>query len=158
PAVGLLTRRSRGADASWSAEASAVAAPLVEQMAAGWRAGRRPLAEEFLDRNPALRDHVEVALRLVYEEGCLREEVGEPVAPRRTLERSPRWKDELGVLLDCHRILGPEATAPDFPRAGEEIGGFSLLAELGRGALGRVFLASQPDLADRPVVVKVTPI
>src|SRR5262249_52648337 len=32
-----------------------------------------------------------------------------------------------------------------------------LLAELGRGALGRVFLAVQPFLADRPVVLKMTP-
>src|SRR5262249_5708876 len=34
---------------------------------------------------------------------------------------------------------------------------FRLLAELGRGAHGRVFLASQPALADRPVALKVTP-
>src|SRR5262249_50524145 len=30
-------------------------------------------------------------------------------------------------------------------------------ADLGRGASGRIFLASQPSLADRPVVLKVTP-
>src|SRR5207244_12851253 len=34
---------------------------------------------------------------------------------------------------------------------------FLLLAELGRGVHGRVFLASQPSLADRPVVLKLTP-
>ena len=39
---------------------------------------------------------------------------------------------------------------------GEVLGGFRLLAELGRGASGRIFLASQPSLADRPMVLKVT--
>jgi serine/threonine protein kinase len=36
------------------------------------------------------------------------------------------------------------------------LGEFRLLAELGHGALGRVFLAVQPSLADRPVVLKPT--
>ncbi len=37
------------------------------------------------------------------------------------------------------------------------LGPFLLLAELGRGNSGRTFLASDPGLADRPVVVKVIP-
>ncbi len=44
-----------------------------------------------------------------------------------------------------------------FPQVGELLAGFRLLAELGRGAAGRVFLAAQPSLGDRPVVLKVTP-
>jgi hypothetical protein len=43
------------------------------------------------------------------------------------------------------------------PEAGGEFLGFRLEAELGRGALGRVFLARQGDLADRRVAAKVTP-
>ncbi|MFL5341597.1 MAG: serine/threonine-protein kinase, partial [Gemmataceae bacterium] len=41
------------------------------------------------------------------------------------------------------------------PPAGSEFLGFRLLEELGRGAFGRVFLAQQGDLADRPVALKV---
>jgi serine/threonine protein kinase/Flp pilus assembly protein TadD len=48
------------------------------------------------------------------------------------------------------------AAAARMPNAGEEFAGFRLLRELGRGAFGRVFLAEQTDLADRPVVLKVT--
>src|SRR5262245_53250289 len=106
PGCGLMNASSRSAGPSWSVEASAVAAPFVEQMAAGWRAGRRPLAEEFLDREPRLRNQVEVAIRLVYEEICLREQFGLPIEPDEIIARFPRWRDELGVLLDCHRILG----------------------------------------------------
>ena len=46
---------------------------------------------------------------------------------------------------------------PDFPSIGETLGDFVLLLELGRGAVGRVFLASEQGVAGRPVVLKVTP-
>jgi serine/threonine protein kinase/Tfp pilus assembly protein PilF len=39
---------------------------------------------------------------------------------------------------------------------GEELFGFRLRAELGRGAFARVFLAEQAELAGRPVVLKVS--
>ncbi|HEY1377014.1 MAG TPA: serine/threonine-protein kinase, partial [Gemmataceae bacterium] len=42
------------------------------------------------------------------------------------------------------------------PGVGDEFHGFRLEAELGRGAFGRVFLARQLDLADRPVALKVS--
>jgi serine/threonine protein kinase/Flp pilus assembly protein TadD len=42
------------------------------------------------------------------------------------------------------------------PSAGDEVAGFRLVRELGRGAFGRVFLAEQLDLDRRPVVLKVT--
>lgn len=45
---------------------------------------------------------------------------------------------------------------PQFPRIGEIFSGYSLIAELGRGALARVYLARQPDLASRLVVLKVS--
>jgi serine/threonine protein kinase/tetratricopeptide (TPR) repeat protein len=41
------------------------------------------------------------------------------------------------------------------PEAGTELFGFQLLAELGRGAFARVFLAEQENLARRRVVLKV---
>ena len=42
------------------------------------------------------------------------------------------------------------------PSVGEELAGFRLLAVLGGGAEGKVFLAAQTNLADRPVVLKIT--
>ena len=54
-------------------------------------------------------------------------------------------------MLDLRDALDVDA-GPDYPRPGERVGEFCLLAELGRGRRGRVFLARQPALADRPVV------
>jgi serine/threonine protein kinase/predicted Zn-dependent protease len=42
------------------------------------------------------------------------------------------------------------------PETGSDFLGFHLDAELGRGAFGRVYLARQGDLADRPVALKVS--
>ncbi len=44
-----------------------------------------------------------------------------------------------------------------FPKIGERFLDFRIRAELGRGAFGRVYLAQQGDLADRPVALKVAP-
>src|SRR6476659_2141476 len=43
------------------------------------------------------------------------------------------------------------------PKAGQRFLHFDLLRELGRVVFGRVFLARQTDLAERPVALKVTP-
>ncbi len=45
---------------------------------------------------------------------------------------------------------------PLLPEVGESFAGFQLIGNLGRGAFGRVYLARQGDLADRPVALKVS--
>ena len=127
----------------------------VEEMVAAWRRGERPLAEDILARHPDLGD--DAAIRLIYEEVCLRQEVGEDVDPAEIARRFPQWCDELAMLLDCRRLMESAPARVVFPHVGELLAGFRLIAELGRGAAGRVFLAAQPSLGDRPVVVKVTP-
>jgi serine/threonine protein kinase/tetratricopeptide (TPR) repeat protein len=54
----------------------------------------------------------------------------------------------------CHRLV--EAVTA-LPEVGTELLGFRLLAELGQGGIGRVYLAQQEDLANRLVVLKVSP-
>jgi Tfp pilus assembly protein PilF len=130
---------------------------LAGEMAAAWRRGEDTPAESYLAGHPELLDRPEEAVRLVYEEVCLRQERGAVVAADELVRRFPRWADELTVLLDCHRLMQSHPTAPQFPAVGESLGDFRLVAELGRGAQGRVYLATQAALADRPVVLKVTP-
>jgi tetratricopeptide (TPR) repeat protein len=123
-----------------------------------WRQGERPLPEEFLARHPGLWDHPEAAADLLYEELCLRQEYGPEVPAEQVLARFPQWRSQLELLLDCQRLFGPLPVAPRFPAAGEALGDFLLLAELGRGAHARVFLASQLSLGAREVVLKVAPL
>src|SRR5262245_21704009 len=110
-------------------------------MAAAWRRGECSSAEDFLKRHPELLDSTEVALRLIYEEVCLRQEQGDEAAAEELLRRFPRWASELTVMLDCHRLVRVHLAPPHFPTVGESLGDFRLIGELGRSTQGRVFLA-----------------
>ena len=60
------------------------------------------------------------------------------------VSRFPQWRDELELLLDCDRLLGPLSRTAILPEVGEQLGPFRLLAELGRGASGKTYLAAEP--------------
>lgn len=151
---GVGSRRSTHAEAGDTGFAPVSSASRqIALMVEAWRRGERPLAEEILDQHPELSD--EDAVRVIFEEFCLREELGVDADPADIVRRFPQWGNELEVLIDCHRLMESNTTAI-FPEVGEVFAGFRLLSELGRGASGRVFLAEQPSLADRPVVLKVT--
>ena len=129
---------------------------LIADMTRDWREGKRPLAEDYFNRHPWLWNHPQAAIELIYEEVCLRSQYQDTACWEQIVERFPQWKDQLQLLLECHHIVGTLAGPPRFPVVGEKLGEFKLTSELGRGAQGRVFLARQSYLADRPVVVKVT--
>jgi eukaryotic-like serine/threonine-protein kinase len=125
----------------------------VHAMASAWSRGEHVSAEELLACHPGLGD--EAAIRLIYEEVCLRRESGQDVATTEVLNRFPRWKDELEVLLGCDRMLRPFSRVAMFPHVGEDLGPFRLLAELGRGASGKTYLAAEPALGNRLIVLKL---
>jgi tetratricopeptide (TPR) repeat protein len=144
-----------GEDDSWLS--SSVSADLVEQFAEAWSRGECPSVETFLAGLAPGDVDEETSVRLIYEEMCLRRSAGRAMSSDEVGRRFPEWCGKLERLLDCERLLAGPAAPSGFPEVGDEIGPFRLLSELGRGALGRVFLAAQPALSDRPVVVKVTP-
>ena len=129
---------------------------LAIEMEAAWKRGERLLVEHYLARHPKLAQS-EGVIRLIYEEACLRQERGDKDAQDQLARRFPRWARELAVMLDCHNLVHARLAPADFPNVGESLGDFALLAELGRGKESRVFLARQSTLANRPVVIKVTP-
>jgi eukaryotic-like serine/threonine-protein kinase len=57
-----------------------------------------------------------------------------------------------------HQVLSSslfEEPSPLLPRVGDELFGFELVEEIGRGGFGGVYLARERALADRPVALKV---
>ena len=77
--------------------------------------------------------------------------------------RSVPGDDGLGSLLRGGGWLASEESvrvravhSRKLPRAGDEVMGFRLVRELGRGAFARVFLAEQIALAERRVAVKIS--
>lgn len=90
---------------------------------------------------------------MIAEELALRHEIGVGVDLIELRQRFPQWQEQVTILARCHHLLA----GPKFPDVGESIGDFQLQAELGRGAVGRVYLATQPSLAGRPVVLKLSP-
>jgi serine/threonine protein kinase len=130
---------------------------VAGEMRRRWRAGQQPVAEEFFSRRPELLQRPEAAVELIYEEYCLRQSAGDEGVEEEVLRRFPQWAGPLRVMLDCHRrLLQSDRDRPRFPTVGSDVGDFRLLDELARGTRGRVFLATQTTLADRPVVLKVT--
>jgi serine/threonine protein kinase/tetratricopeptide (TPR) repeat protein len=125
----------------------------VQAMALAWSRGERVLADDVLARLPGLGD--EETVRLIYEEVSLRRESGEDVATTEVVSRYPRYKDELEVLLGCDRMLRPFSRVALFPSVPGELGPFRLITELGQGASGMTYLAEEPALGGRFVVLKV---
>ncbi len=152
-----LHRDSFASGAPASDRAASLSERLAAELAERWRRGERPCAEEYLQRYPDLWRDPEAAADLIYEEVCLRQDLGEAGAAADALRRFPQWRAALEMLFRFHQLLDVAPAAPRFPRAGERLGEFELLEELGHGAHGRVFLAAQPALAGRLVVLKLTP-
>ena len=75
-----------------------------------------------------------------------------------TLSPSALARAGAGETID-HGGRRPAPAVADavlFPRKGDGIGGFRLVAELGRGAFGRVFLAEESGLGNRAVALKIS--
>src|SRR5687768_5274630 len=67
--------------------AEALAERLAGEMGDAWRQGICPTAEEYMDRHPDLGDHPRAAVRLIYEEVCLRQEAGQELASSEVVRR-----------------------------------------------------------------------
>jgi serine/threonine protein kinase len=134
----------------------------VSEIIESWRRGEAPDARIALSKNPPLQGNKSVVLGLAYEEYCLRTEAGEELPTSNFCDNFPSVRHSLQRLLEVHHYLRTEASddAPDkrisWPQRGDDLLGFRIIEELGRGAIGRVFLAKQPALGNRLVVLKLS--
>lgn len=120
------------------------------------------------DALAVLAEHPDVAatraavIDLALEDYCRRETAGEAIPPKTFARKFPRHAASILHLLQLRQFLdehGQELSqaAPTWPEVGDDWRGFQLLEELGRGARSRVYLAAQPAVGYRFVVLKVTP-
>src|SRR5437762_2920341 len=113
-------------DQQRGAVAESLLPQLLAELTAAWERGERLRAEDLLSRHPQLWDRPESAVRLIYEEICLREDHGEQVNPLEVIRRFPSWKSELEVLCACHGLFQTITAPPSFPEPGEMLGEFLL--------------------------------
>ncbi len=130
-----------------------------------WMHGETRRLDGYRQRFPGLFEDGESLAALTYEEYRLRLQAGESPTPEEYHQRYGvdlhAWPPRAQVVesqLTPTQIAPPPDKPPvarGLPEPGTEFLGFRLIAELGRGAFGRVFLARQGELADRPVVLKI---
>jgi serine/threonine protein kinase/Flp pilus assembly protein TadD len=118
--------------------------------------------EALLARWPTNPATDQDAASLIFEDFCRRRQEDPGVSLADYQQRFPEHRESLASLVRQEAFLkslgGSEASSPRFslPDVGDRLFGFRLLHELGRGSFARVFLASQDELASRPVVLKVS--
>ncbi|TWT94549.1 serine/threonine-protein kinase [Stieleria varia] len=138
-------------------------------------------ASRYIDAYPDVFAEEHCLLQITYEEYRLRRLHGEDVQATTVASRygidGSRWielplgddseVDACGNQCDNKgdatsrrytpgRSSGEQPT--EYPHVGDLFASYQLVAQLGEGAFSRVFLARQSDLADRFVVLKVTPL
>ena len=124
-----------------------------------WRSGERCLVEKLLQLFPLPNDpsSSDAVLTLICHERILREESGEAPTIEEYQHRFPQLADALGIQWEIDALLSskePEITVDDAkPALVKRIGRYEVLSELGRGAMGVVFLAWDPQLK-RKIAIK----
>jgi serine/threonine protein kinase len=151
PPDGSRTFVLKSASDSAPAELNTPLVSLLAEFQAEWRTGGAPRVETVFQRNPELLDCPEAGLRLIYEEICQRRAFGEEVSLGELYNRFPRWYSQLLPLLN------DQSFDTSFDDENAFFPTFEVMAELGHGSGGRVYLARQTPLGKRLVVLKVIP-
>jgi eukaryotic-like serine/threonine-protein kinase len=158
-AVSRIDSTACPCDEQGLSEASRVALAIKDR----WRAGETPDVARTLESHPELRRYRSVVLDLACQEFRLRVQAGEELDAEAFSQRFPSLQKSLYFLVGAHYQLSLD---PDFqalqnllpwPQSGDHFLQFNLIAEIGRGTFGRVFLATEPSLGNRRIVVKIAP-
>jgi serine/threonine protein kinase/Flp pilus assembly protein TadD len=146
-------------------EARSIKRELLSEFRAEASRGESVRPEDVLPRWPTdAKDDLDFA-SLLFEDYHQRRRRGEKPSVDEYSQRFPEHQQSLSQLVSRHEFLmsfsdgdGSDSKGPllGLPGIGDEVFGFRLRGELGRGAFARVFMAEQASLAGRPVVLKVS--
>ena len=134
----------------------------AERLAAAWPTTGGPGAdagvEELLAGHPEIRDNPRAAVRLIYEEVCLRQDEGPEPVDRRDPRPVPPLPRRARILLACHRLLADDRPRrPTSPGSARRLGDVPARWPSWAGGRGPGLPGDPAGLADRPVVLKVHP-
>ena len=127
-----------------------------------WHGGASPDLARVLETYPGLKKHRTVVIELAYEEYRLRRKAGEAPDAGEFAQRFRTFERAIACYLMVRSFVDndPECAGLGhdiaWPEPGSRFLGFDLVYEIGRGAAGRVFLATEGALGGRKVAVKVT--
>lgn len=157
----LSTQRGALATSGYASKDLLAVKQVAESIKEGWRRNDQPPdAAAALAANPELRRFRTVFLDLAHEEYNHRLQAGEEVDVEAFSRRFPSFQRSLHFYIFARSIVAGEQSPVNislWPEPGVQFLEFDLLAEIGRGSFGRVFLATEPALGGRQVVVKVAP-
>jgi serine/threonine protein kinase/Flp pilus assembly protein TadD len=134
---------------------------VVADVLERWARGQEPDTQAALKEHPELANDHEAVTDLAFGEFCQRLNRGEFVNPRAFASRFPSCRSTLVRIMNGHQLTvdnpGLLADPPrkKWPEPGDQFVGFNVVRELGRGAFARVYLATEPALGGRAVVLKV---
>ncbi len=171
--------RARDGDVQWAAflpdrtdaEYQTIGLELMRvDLECRWERGLPVSVQDYRATHADLLRDPGAIRELAFEEYRLRLQSGEDVEPTEYVERyqidTARWPRtnaplDVGTSAKSLASLQPEVirladAIQLFPQVGETFGQFRILEQLGEGSFGRVYLASQGELASRDVVLKIT--
>lgn len=127
----------------------------------GWSGGNPPSIAQLFELWPVDPQSDPDAASLIAEDFLRRKWSGEEPSLDAYQRDYPEHKEScLGLMVS--RSLATASLRPgrllSLPQPGDSVFGFRLRDQIGRGTFARVFLATQADLAERPVVLKISAI